>query len=140
MAKSKKYNNIDTAVRLMEAMQIAIENMIQEIQKPVDKELSGSQRKAELQTSAPPKPRGHRWHWIMTAALHIANDKRVALQIALQTARLSAFGVQCPSISIACTRRATSGRSRAPRFGHGNFSCPRSLVDSSTIMLGNAFG
>ena len=49
MAKSKKYNNIDTAVRLMEAMQIAIENMIQEIQKPVDQDLSGSQRKAELQ-------------------------------------------------------------------------------------------
>jgi len=31
-------------------MQIAIENMIQEIQKPVDQELSGSQRKAELQS------------------------------------------------------------------------------------------
>jgi len=37
-------------MRLMEAMQIAIENMIQEIQKPVDQELSGSQRKAELQS------------------------------------------------------------------------------------------
>lgn len=51
MAKSskKKYNNINTAVRLVEAMQIAIENMIAEIQKPVDQELSGSQRKAELQ-------------------------------------------------------------------------------------------
>ena len=51
MAKSskKKYNNIQTAVRLVEAMQIAIENMIVEIQKPVDQELSGSQRKAELQ-------------------------------------------------------------------------------------------
>lgn len=34
----------------MEAMQIAIENMIIEIQKPVDQELSGSQRKAELQS------------------------------------------------------------------------------------------
>ena len=34
----------------MEAMQIAIENMILEIQKPVDQELSGSQRKAELQS------------------------------------------------------------------------------------------
>jgi hypothetical protein len=34
----------------MQAMQIAIENMIQEIQKPVDQELSGSQRKAELQS------------------------------------------------------------------------------------------
>jgi hypothetical protein len=50
MAKSKKYNNIHTAMSLMEAMQIAIENMIQEIQKPVDQELSGSQRKAELQS------------------------------------------------------------------------------------------
>ena len=35
---------------MMEAMQIAIENMILEIQKPVDQELSGSQRKAELQS------------------------------------------------------------------------------------------
>ena len=34
----------------MQAMEIAIENMIQEIQKPVDQELSGSQRKAELQS------------------------------------------------------------------------------------------
>ena len=50
MAKSKKYNNIDTAERLMQAMQLAIENMINEIQKPVDQELSGSQRKAELQS------------------------------------------------------------------------------------------
>jgi hypothetical protein len=50
MARSKKYNNIDTAERLMQAMQIAIENMINEIQKPVDQELSGSQRKAELQS------------------------------------------------------------------------------------------
>tara|TARA_Y100000114_G_scaffold55628_1_gene50868 strand:- start:227 stop:520 length:294 start_codon:yes stop_codon:yes gene_type:complete len=50
MAKSKKYNNIATAERLMQSMQIAIENMIQEIQKPVDQELSGSQRKAELQS------------------------------------------------------------------------------------------
>ena len=50
MAKSKKYNNIDTAERLMQAMQIAIENMINEMQKPVDQELSGSQRKAELQS------------------------------------------------------------------------------------------
>lgn len=50
MAKSKKYNNIDTAERLMQAMQVAIENMINEIQKPVDQELSGSQRKAELQS------------------------------------------------------------------------------------------
>ena len=46
---SKQYNNISTAQRLVEAMQIAIDNMINQIQKPVDQELSGSQRKAELQ-------------------------------------------------------------------------------------------
>jgi len=51
MRKSTKgYDNVQTAVRLMEAMQIAIENMIVEIQKPVDQELTGSQRKAELQS------------------------------------------------------------------------------------------
>jgi len=50
MRKSKSsFDNIGTAGRLMAAMEIAIENMIQEIQKPVDQELSGSQRKAELQ-------------------------------------------------------------------------------------------
>ena len=50
MPKSKKkYDNVTTAVRLKESMQIAIEHMINEIQKPVDQELSGSQRKAELQ-------------------------------------------------------------------------------------------
>jgi hypothetical protein len=50
MPKSqKKYDNVHTATLLMEAMQIAIENMIQEIRKPVDQDLSGSQRKAELQ-------------------------------------------------------------------------------------------
>ena len=49
MRKSKNsFDNIGTANRLIAAMEIAIENMIQEIQKPVDQELSGSQRKAEL--------------------------------------------------------------------------------------------
>lgn len=51
MRKSKnRFDNIGTANRLIAAMEIAIENMIQEIQKPVDQELSGSQRKAELQS------------------------------------------------------------------------------------------
>ena len=51
MRKSNKgYDNVQTAQRLMEAMQIAIENIIMDIQKPVDQELSGSQRKAELQS------------------------------------------------------------------------------------------
>lgn len=51
MRKSKNsFDNIGTANKLIAAMEIAIENMIQEIQKPVDQELSGSQRKAELQS------------------------------------------------------------------------------------------
>jgi hypothetical protein len=51
MRKSQNsFDNIGTANRLIAAMEIAIENMIQEIQKPVDQELSGSQRKAELQS------------------------------------------------------------------------------------------
>ena len=51
MRKSQNnFDNIGTANKLIAAMEIAIENMIQEIQKPVDQELSGSQRKAELQS------------------------------------------------------------------------------------------
>jgi hypothetical protein len=51
MRKSQSnFDNIGTANKLIAAMEIAIENMIQEIQKPVDQELSGSQRKAELQS------------------------------------------------------------------------------------------
>ena len=34
----------------MDSMQIAIDNMIEEIKKPVDPEVSGSARKAELQS------------------------------------------------------------------------------------------
>ena len=34
----------------MESMQIAINNMIEEIKKPVDPEINGSARKAELQS------------------------------------------------------------------------------------------
>ena len=50
MARSKsKYDNIATAKNLRSSMQIAVHNMIEEIKKPVDNELSGSQRKAELQ-------------------------------------------------------------------------------------------
>ena len=51
MARSKsKYDNIATAKNLRSSMQIAVHNMIEEIKKPVDNELSGSQRKAELQS------------------------------------------------------------------------------------------
>ena len=34
----------------MDAMAIAIENMIEEVKKPVDQEVNGSARKAELQS------------------------------------------------------------------------------------------
>lgn len=51
MPKSKKnFTTLDAAKRLLGSMEFAIDNMIQEIRKPVDQELSGSQRKAELQS------------------------------------------------------------------------------------------
>ena len=46
----KKFTTIDAAQRLMESMQVAIDNMIEEIKKPVDPEAGGSARKAELQS------------------------------------------------------------------------------------------
>jgi len=45
-----KFNTVDASKRLMDSMQIAIDNMIEEIKKPVDPEVSGSARKAELQS------------------------------------------------------------------------------------------
>jgi cell shape-determining protein MreC len=50
MPKSSKFTTLDAAQRLLVSMESAINNMIEEIKKPVDKELSGSQRKAELQS------------------------------------------------------------------------------------------
>lgn len=50
MPRSKKFTTLDAAERLLVSMESAINNMIEEIKKPVDKELSGSQRKAELQS------------------------------------------------------------------------------------------
>lgn len=49
MPKSSKFTTLDAAQRLLESMEHAINNMIEEVKKPVDQELSGSQRKAELQ-------------------------------------------------------------------------------------------
>jgi Skp family chaperone for outer membrane proteins len=46
----RKFTTIDAAKRLLSSMETAIDNMIEEIKKPVDQELSGSQRKAELQS------------------------------------------------------------------------------------------
>ena len=46
----KKFTTIDAAKRLMSSMETAIDNMIDEIKKPVDPEINGSARKAELQS------------------------------------------------------------------------------------------
>ena len=46
----KKFNTASAAVRLMDAMSIAIDNMIEEVKKPVDQDINGSARKAELQS------------------------------------------------------------------------------------------
>jgi hypothetical protein len=46
----KKFTTIEAAQRLMDSMEIAINNMIDEIKKPVDPEINGSARKAELQS------------------------------------------------------------------------------------------
>jgi hypothetical protein len=64
--------------------------------------------------SVPPKPRGRRWHSTTTAALHKADDKRVTLQVGLQTARLAAFGVQRSSTYVASTRWARIGSPPRP--------------------------
>ena len=51
MSKKKNvFNTVEASTRLLASMEIAINNMIDEIRKPVDGELSGSQRKAELQS------------------------------------------------------------------------------------------
>jgi hypothetical protein len=46
----KKFNTVDAINRLMGSMEIAIDNMIDEIKRPVDQEINGSARKAELQS------------------------------------------------------------------------------------------
>jgi hypothetical protein len=48
--KKSEFTTIDAAIRLMESMEVAINNMIEEIKKPVDPEINGSARKAELQS------------------------------------------------------------------------------------------
>jgi hypothetical protein len=45
-----KFTTIDAAKRLMASMEVAINNMIEEIKKPVDQDINGSARKAELQS------------------------------------------------------------------------------------------
>lgn len=48
--RSSKFTTINAAERLMKSMEIAIDNMIDEVKKPVDPEAGGSARKAELQS------------------------------------------------------------------------------------------
>ena len=45
-----KFTTISAAKRLMNSMEVAIDNMIEEVKKPVDPEAGGSARKAELQS------------------------------------------------------------------------------------------
>lgn len=48
--KTSSFTTVDASVRLMRSMEVAINNMIEEIKKPVDQEITGSARKAELQS------------------------------------------------------------------------------------------
>lgn len=48
--RKSEFTTIDAAQRLMDSMEVAINNMIEEIKKPVDPEINGSARKAELQS------------------------------------------------------------------------------------------
>jgi hypothetical protein len=50
MSKKAKFTTISASERLMESMEVAINNMIEEVKKPVDPEAGGSARKAELQS------------------------------------------------------------------------------------------
>ncbi len=47
---STKFTTTAAAKRLMKSMEVAINNMIDEVRKPVDPEAGGTQRKAELQS------------------------------------------------------------------------------------------
>lgn len=52
MSKSKKgqFKTISAYERLRASMQIAVDNMIDEVSKPIDQSINGSARKAELQS------------------------------------------------------------------------------------------
>jgi len=50
MATKDNFTTVDAAQRLLESMGVAINNMIEEIKKPVDPDINGSARKAELQS------------------------------------------------------------------------------------------
>ncbi len=50
MPSRTKFTTVEAAQRLMKSMEAAINNMIDEVKKPVDPEAGGSARKAELQS------------------------------------------------------------------------------------------
>lgn len=50
MSRKSKFTTIGASTRLLDSMSVAIDNMIEEVKKPVDPEVSGSARKAELQS------------------------------------------------------------------------------------------
>jgi len=50
MSKKSNFTTLEASIKLMDSMAIAINNMIEEIKKPVDPEAGGSARKAELQS------------------------------------------------------------------------------------------
>jgi hypothetical protein len=50
MSKKSNFTTIGASTRLMDSMAVAIDNMIEEVKKPVDPEVNGSARKAELQS------------------------------------------------------------------------------------------
>lgn len=45
-----KFTTIEASRRLLNSMEVAINNMIEEVKRPVDQDLNGSGRKAELQS------------------------------------------------------------------------------------------
>lgn len=50
MSRKAEFTTIAASERLMKSMEIAINNMIEEVKKPVDPEAGGAARKAELQS------------------------------------------------------------------------------------------
>ena len=50
MPRKKKFSAVVAYEKLLDTMEIAINNMIEEGKKEIDDELTGSQRKAELQS------------------------------------------------------------------------------------------
>ena len=50
MSRRRNFSTVNAIERLMNSMEVAIDNMIEEVKKPVDQEVNGSARKAELQS------------------------------------------------------------------------------------------